>query len=160
VFQVEAKAGFVFDGKPAALSTNEFGLVCKRLSTAIIRWRPHFFFSRLHPRSHPIMMSLAPFCIYRDHTAYLCHGYGLWEPDPGGLYQQVAIGDVGFIYNGCFVRMFNVLVEWNDPSNCTLFIPEPFPRLESGPFVNVHRSILSKGDYYSHYVTSEQDMLK
>ena len=101
-------------------------------------------------------MSLAPFHIYREHTASLYHGHGLWEPDPGGLYQQVAIGDVGFINNGYFVRMFNVQLEWNDPLNLTLLTPEPYPRLESGPFVNISQSSFPKGDYYSRNVTSDR----
>ena len=104
-------------------------------------------------------MPQIPFWIYREHTACLYWGHALWEPDPGGLYQQVAIGDVGFIRDGCFVRMHNVLLEWNDPSNCTLFEPEPFPRLDLGPFVNIRRSSFPKGHYCSCYVTSDQDVL-
>jgi hypothetical protein len=101
-----------------------------------------------------------PFLIYREHTTSLYRGSALWEPDPGGLYQQVSIGDVGFICNGYFVRMFNALLEWNDPSNCTLFTPEPYSRLDLGPFVNVGRSGFPKGDYCSHYVTSDRGRMR
>jgi hypothetical protein len=42
-------------------------------------------------------------------ATYPTHGHALWEPDPGGLYNAVEVGDVGFIRDGCFYRLFNAL---------------------------------------------------
>ena len=36
-------------------------------------------------------------------------GCPLWQPDPGGLYNAVQMGDVGFIRRGYFNRFFNAL---------------------------------------------------
>jgi hypothetical protein len=36
-------------------------------------------------------------------------GRPLWQPDPGGLYNAVQVGDVGFIRRGYFNRLFNAL---------------------------------------------------
>lgn len=35
-----------------------------------------------------------------------CHGYPLWEPDPGE-YAPVELADVGYISEGSFVKLFN-----------------------------------------------------
>ena len=45
---------------------------------------------------------------------YPKHGHALREPDPGGLYIKVEVGDVGVIREGCFYPLFNAL---NAPSN-------------------------------------------
>jgi len=49
--------------------------------------------------------------IFREELAirYPGHGHALWEPDPQGLYEAVAVGDVGFIRGGYFHRLFNAL---------------------------------------------------
>ena len=49
--------------------------------------------------------------------------------------------------------MFNVLLEWNDPSNYTLCEPEPYTRLDLGRFTNTRESIFPKGDLPSRHVT-------
>lgn len=43
------------------------------------------------------------------------HGHALWEPDPGGLFHTVAVGDVGFIRDGYFCSLFNALRSPSDP---------------------------------------------
>lgn len=36
------------------------------------------------------------------------HSHALWEPDPAsGNYASVELADVGYIKNGCFVKLFN-----------------------------------------------------
>jgi len=55
------------------------------------------------------------------------HGHALWEPDPGGLYDAVAVGDVGFICEGCFYSLFNAL---RPPSGPDPGGPEYPPRLQ------------------------------
>ncbi len=57
--------------------------------------------------------------IYREGiaTKYPTYGHALWEPSPGGHYTAVEIGDVGFIREGRFHRMFNILLSGDDPSH-------------------------------------------
>ena len=57
--------------------------------------------------------------IFREELAirYPAHGHALWEPDPGGLYQTVEVGDVGFIRKGYFYRLFNALLPEDPPSD-------------------------------------------
>ena len=50
--------------------------------------------------------------IYREELAikHPAYGHALWEPNPGGRYTSVEIGDVGFIRQGSFHRLFNILL--------------------------------------------------
>ena len=51
-----------------------------------------------------------PCDIYREQLIPLDHGHALWQPNPvEGFYDQVTIGDVGYLSDGFFHRMFNVL---------------------------------------------------
>ncbi|KAH9961774.1 hypothetical protein BC827DRAFT_259239 [Russula dissimulans] len=56
---------------------------------------------------------------FREELAikYPLLGHALWEPDPGGLYDAVQVGDVGLIRGGCFHRLFNALLPRDHPSN-------------------------------------------
>ena len=53
-------------------------------------------------------------------------GRPLWEPDPGGLYDAVQVGDVGFIRRGYFYRLFNPLSP-GDSDNRSDHPPETQP---------------------------------
>ena len=57
--------------------------------------------------------------IYREELAirYPAYGHALWEPNPGGRYTSVEIGDVGFIRHGYFRRLFNILLPADHPSH-------------------------------------------
>jgi hypothetical protein len=57
--------------------------------------------------------------IFREElaTKYSIYGHALWEPSPGGHYTAVDIGDVGFIREGRFHRLFNILLSGDDPSH-------------------------------------------
>jgi hypothetical protein len=57
--------------------------------------------------------------IYREQLAikYPAYGHALWEPSPGGRYTSVEIGDVGFIRQGYFHRLFNILLPEDHPSH-------------------------------------------
>jgi hypothetical protein len=103
------------------------------------------------------MMPLSPCDVYREHLRSLGNGHPLWRPDPANLYQQVSIGDVGYVREGSFIRIFNVLLPHDDPSNCLFGEPEPYSRLDLGPFGNIRRSKFSRGDYYSREVTSSDE---
>jgi hypothetical protein len=50
--------------------------------------------------------------IFREELAIKYPGYGhaLWQPSPGGRYTAVQVGDVGFIREGYFHRLFNILL--------------------------------------------------
>lgn len=50
-------------------------------------------------------------------TKYPKHGHALREPDPGGLYTRVEVGDVGVIREGCFCPLFNALNPPSDPNS-------------------------------------------
>ena len=68
---------------------------------------------------------MAHYNIFRHNLAikYPALGHALWEPSSGGRYPTVAVGDVGFIRDGRFHRLFNVLLRPTDPSH-RLGVPE------------------------------------
>ena len=57
--------------------------------------------------------------IYREQLAikYPAYGHALWEPSPWGHYTAIEIGDVGFIRQGYFHRLFNILLPGDHPSH-------------------------------------------
>lgn len=67
---------------------------------------------------------------YARYLSCLNHGYALFEPDPASCdFDQVRVGDVGYVQDGAFCRLFNVCVSSDDPIN-TLGVPtgfEPLP---------------------------------
>ncbi|KAH9963606.1 hypothetical protein BC827DRAFT_121102 [Russula dissimulans] len=102
-------------------------------------------------------MPLPHYYVYREQLTSLFHGHALWEPDPANVYPQVSVGDVGYVREGYFYRLFNVLLEWDHPSNRILVQPEPYTRLDLGPFTNIRESVFSRGDYYSRNVIPSQE---
>ncbi|KAN0123779.1 hypothetical protein V8E52_002269 [Russula decolorans] len=97
-----------------------------------------------------------PFNIYREQLWPLCHGFALWKPNPvEGIYNQVSIGDVGYIYEGGFIRMFNVTLPCDDESNKTLGEPCRYDPLSSDSFA-IRRETFGKVDYYSRRVSREE----
>jgi len=69
---------------------------------------------------------------FRDELAirYPKHGHALLIPDPSGLYTAVRVGDVGFIREGYFCRLFNALHPDRHPSDP--HVP-PNPNVPSDP---------------------------
>jgi hypothetical protein len=64
-----------------------------------------------------------------------------------GFQDQVAIGDVGFVSDGFFHRMFNVTLPWDDSSNRRHGVPpQRYEPLDIGP---IRKAILTKGRHYS-----------
>jgi hypothetical protein len=102
--------------------------------------------------------------VYREQLTALFHGHALWFPDPANLYERVSIGDVGYVKDGYFVRMFNVLLGWDNPSNYSHYseeastesMPENYVCLDMGRFNNVRQTTLSKGDYYSRSLAVQE----
>jgi len=109
-------------------------------------------------------MLLHPADVLREQLTSLSHGYPLWMPDPANFYERVSIGDVGYVKDGYFVRMFNVLLDWSNPSNFLPYSesspesqPDNYVCLEMGPFNQIRQATLSKGVYYSRFVQARVD---
>lgn len=64
--------------------------------------------------------------IYRDRlaTTHSAFGYALWGPSPEAGYGPVRIGDVGFVSNGKFCRLFNALLPADDKSHKEIPLPD------------------------------------
>jgi hypothetical protein len=110
-----------------------------------------------------ILFGKHPSNVYRERLSSLYHGCALWKPEPvGNLYNKVLIGDVGYIYNGFFYRMFNVMDSWNKspPANQRLGEPDQYKPLDEGLFNNIRRSRFEKGDYHSPNVSRQTDIDK
>ncbi len=73
------------------------------------------------PANNPGFSStlMAHYDIFRDQLGikYPAFGHALWEPNPGRLYSPVEVGDVGFIREGKFRRVFNALLPADHPSH-------------------------------------------
>ena len=102
-----------------------------------------------------------PFNVYRDQLTSQYHGLALWNPNPvKGLYHcgHVSIGDVGYLSDGDFIRMFNVILPWDDPSNRKLGEPEEYKSLEQDQFVNVRDKEIYQVEYHSPHVSKEENV--
>ena len=80
-----------------------------------------------------------PSNVYREQLSSLVNGVALWDPAPQKkLYEKVSIGDVGYLLpsEGTFMRLFNVILPWDHPSNKKFGKPEPYESLDWGPFSN------------------------
>ena len=102
------------------------------------------------------MPAVTPFEVYRDQLATLSLGLALWNPNPPKeFYDHVSIGDVGYLHEGTFIRMFNVMLKSDDPLNNKLGNPEPYEPLDCGQFANTMESNFERVDHYSRYVSTE-----
>ncbi|KAN0136669.1 hypothetical protein V8E53_005439 [Lactarius tabidus] len=98
---------------------------------------------------------MACYDTYRDQLASLLRGHALWEPDPSGLYDQVQVGDVGYVREGHFLCLFNALLSADDHTQVH-GVPEGFVPLNIGA-ANIRTLNLFKGDYCSSTVTVAVD---
>lgn len=64
--------------------------------------------------------------LFRQELArkYHIYGHALWDPNPGELYPPVEIGDVGYIREGKFHRIFNALLPEDHPTHANFGTPE------------------------------------
>jgi hypothetical protein len=98
--------------------------------------------------------------IFRDElgSKYPAYGHALWEPGPGGLYTSVEVGDVGFIREGRFHRLFNALLarghHLQSPS-----VPEYHKPLKPNRQPHICTNTLSPNDFRSTEVTIEPGVL-
>ena len=97
-----------------------------------------------------------PFHTYREQLWSLYRGLALWEPNPGTLYDRVCIGDVGYVSEGAFIRMFNVRLPWNDDSNETFGIPDRYEPLNIN-HISIRRESFGEVDHFSHFVSRYDD---
>jgi hypothetical protein len=69
---------------------------------------------------------MAHYDIYRDRlaTTHPAFGHALWEPSPEARYGPVRIGDVGFVREGKFYRLFNTLLPADDASHEEIPLPD------------------------------------
>lgn len=104
---------------------------------------------------------MAHYDIFRDHLArkYPAYGHALWEPSPGGRYPAVAVGDVGFVREGRFHRLFNVLLSPKDPSHRIFGVPDSEEDGQLRPQVEDHiiTGTLSPNHFCSAGVTLEPE---
>jgi hypothetical protein len=96
------------------------------------------------------------FKVYQDQLTTLSDGLPLWNPNPlKEIYDKVSIGDVGYLHEGSFIRMFNVMLPWSHESNRTLGEPEPYESLNCGPFANILKRRFDRAKHCSRYVSAE-----
>ena len=94
--------------------------------------------------------------IFRHHLAikFPAYGHALWEPDPGNLYPAVEVGDVGYICEGKFHRLFNVFLPTNHPSHRNFGVPEYHEELTLNMENHINIGKLSPNNFCSARVTS------
>ena len=73
----------------------------------------------------------APHNVYAKQLLTMRQGYPLWHPEierDHGL--EVQVGDVGYLHEGAFIRIFNALLPGDHEDHKTFGVPhghEPFP---------------------------------
>ncbi len=100
---------------------------------------------------------MAHYDIFRHHLAmeYPAYGHALWEPSTGYSYPAVEVGDVGFIREGRFHRLFNILLPAEDPSHENYGVPGYHEQLTLRMREHIIPSTLSPNNLCSARVTSE-----
>jgi hypothetical protein len=97
---------------------------------------------------------------FREQLAirYPTLGRALWEPDPGGLYNAVQVGDVGFIRHGYFACLFDALSPRDRPSDYPPESDPHFPhylqRLQPRTSNHIRASTDHRRDFRSKDVTN------
>ncbi|KAH8984037.1 hypothetical protein EDB92DRAFT_1546751 [Lactarius akahatsu] len=91
---------------------------------------------------------------FREELAKAFPGFGhaLWEPDPGED-PPVEVGDVGFIREGQFHRLFNALLPQDHESHRRFGVPEYHEPLRPTVTDHINRRALSPNMFYSSGVT-------
>ncbi|KAH9057579.1 hypothetical protein EDB87DRAFT_1548684, partial [Lactarius vividus] len=79
-------------------------------------------------------------------------GHALWEPEPGEHFPPVQVGDVGFIRQGKFHRLFNALLAADHPSHGTFSVPEGHEPLRPTMPNHVDRGSLYPNNFCSYGV--------
>jgi len=98
---------------------------------------------------------MAHYDIFREQLAikHPAYGHALWEPNPGRLYSPVEVGDVGYVREGKFHRLFNALLAADHPSHCTFGVPEYHVPLIPNPSEHIDIGTLKPSHCYSHGIS-------
>ncbi|SRR5258708_2197006 len=101
---------------------------------------------------------MADYDIFREQLAfeYPSYGYALWVPSPRKPNRPVQVGDVGFINEGKFHRLFNALLPAGDPSH-EYGVPDGHEPLVPSLVDHIDTIILSPSNYCSAGVSVEPD---
>ncbi len=104
---------------------------------------------------------MAHYDIFRDQLAirFPALGHALWDPSPGDLYQVVGVGDVGYISEGRFHRLFNILLSADDPSHDNFGVPDNHEPFNPKVLEHIRSGILRPDNFCSAGVTLESDEL-
>ncbi len=97
------------------------------------------------------------YSIFRHRLAmrFPAYGHALWDPAPGNLSPAgVEVGDVGYMSQGKFRRLFNVLLPANHPSHRNFGVPEYHEQLTLNMENHIEIGKLSPHNFYSTGVTS------
>ena len=81
----------------------------------------------------------------------------LWEPEPEEEHDSVKIGDVGYIRQGKFHRLFNALLSADHPSHHGIPLPEHHEPLIPNILNHIDRGTLKPDHYCSIGVTAETE---
>ncbi|KAI0299169.1 hypothetical protein BC826DRAFT_62290 [Russula brevipes] len=102
---------------------------------------------------------MAHYDIFREQLAikYPTNGHALWEPSPRSGHDRVEVGDVGFMREGKFYRLFNALLSADHPSHRRLGVPEYHEVLVPSLPDHIDTSILSRNHYCSAGITMETE---
>ena len=92
---------------------------------------------------------------YREELAkaYPGFGYALWEPDPGKQNILFGVGDVGFVREGRFHRLFNTLLPADHPSNKRYGVPEHYEPLQPSRPDHIDGGTLAPNTFHSSGIT-------
>ncbi len=104
---------------------------------------------------------MAHYDIFREQLAikFPAYGHALWEPSPGRFYRAAQVGDVGYIREGKFQRLFNILLPAEDPSHKYFGVPEYHEPFRPNVPEHIDFGILRPNDFCSNGVTLESDGL-
>ncbi|KAI0291208.1 hypothetical protein B0F90DRAFT_1778937 [Multifurca ochricompacta] len=99
---------------------------------------------------------MAHFDIFREELAikYPAYGHALWEPSPGKLYDAIEVGDVGYIREGKFHRLFNALLPGDHDSHRNFGVPEYHEPLKPKMSKHIDSGTLNPNDLCSGAVTA------
>ena len=102
---------------------------------------------------------MAHYDIFREQLAIRFPGYGhaLWEPSPGDLYQVVEVGDVGYISQGRFHRLFSISLPADDPSHQNFGVPDNHEPFKPNVSKHIISGTLCPDNFCSAGVTLEPD---
>ena len=102
---------------------------------------------------------MAHYDTFREQLAitYPALGYALWEPGPEGDYGPVEIGDVGYIRQGKFHRLFNALLSADHQSHRGVRLPEYHEPLIPNVPGHIDRGTLQHDNYCSVGVTMDTE---